>query len=151
MKNQYKRPASFRAVTIIYFGLLIGQAILAMILFYMMQGQTQQLPEAPFNMIIPGAVFFGMAGAYLIGQQRASGIPINGTTQEKLEHFQTSKIIQLALAEGGNLISLVLTFTMANTQYMMWFGIGLAVFILLRPAKDRFMEDYQIGVGESFE
>ncbi len=143
-------PASFKQTQILYYALFAGQAMIGLILFYLMQDNPQDREVVPpFSFIIPGAVLFGIAAAYFIGQKRQSDIPVNGIVQEKLEHFKSSSILKYALAEGGNLISLLLTFTMANSNYMIWFVIGLAVFILLRPKRDQFIED--IRPGEEFE
>ncbi|MEZ4932688.1 MAG: hypothetical protein R2788_11275 [Saprospiraceae bacterium] len=150
MANQIQ-PASFKRTQILYYGLFIGQALMGLVMFYAMETDLKKEVVPPFNFVIPGAVLFGLMASYFIGQMRNNGIPTNGTIQEKLTHYQSTSILKFALMEGGNLISLVLTFMMANTNYLMWFGLGLAAFFLLRPNKDSFMEQYQVKMGEEFE
>lgn len=150
MINQ-PQPATFKRTQIIYYGLFAGQALMGLVLFFVMQDSITQEVVPPFNYVIPGAVLFGITASYFIGQMRNNGIPTNGTTQEKLAHYHFSSILNFALMEGGNLISLVLTFAVANTNYLMWFGLGLAAFVLLRPNKDSFMERYQVKMGEEFD
>ncbi|MEO1258111.1 MAG: hypothetical protein AAFZ15_04915 [Bacteroidota bacterium] len=144
------QPATFKQTQILYYGMFIGQAFMALVIFYLMQEGPENSPVSPFDIIIPGAVVMGFAVSYFIGQQRKNAIPVNGSMQEKLDHYRTTNIIKWALLEGGNLISLVLTFATANTNYLLWFGLGLAAFVLLRPSKDKFMEEYQIKSGEDF-
>ena len=145
------QPATFKQTQIAYYAMFMGQAFIALMIFYLMQESNGNAPESPFDIIIPGAVVIGFAASYFIAQQRKNGIPVNGSVQEKIDHYRTTSIMKWAIMEGGNLISLVLTFVMANTNYLMWFGLGLAAFVLLRPAKDKFMEEYQINNAEEFK
>ena len=147
-----QQPATFKQTYILYYALFAGQALIGLILFYLMQDTPQDKEVVfPFNFLIPGAVVFGIVGAYFIGQMKQNDIPTNGTIQEKLDYFRNSSIMKYAIAEGGNLISLVLTYAMASSNYMIWFVVGLTYFIMLRPSKEKFMEDYQVGHGEEFE
>ena len=146
-----QQPASFKQIQILYYALFMGQAFMALVIFYLMQEGYENSPEFPFDIIIPGAVVMGFAISYFIGQQRKNDIPVNGNMQEKLDHYRTTNILKWAILEGGNLISLILTFVMASTNYLLWFGLGLAAFVLLRPAKDKFMEEYQVKSREDFE
>ena len=152
MKTNQQQPASFKKTQILYYSLFIGQVLMGIIFFYIMRmGEINTLVVPPYNFIIPGAVVIGWLASYYVGQLRGNSIPEEGSTQEKLEHYQTSSLFKYALAEGGNLISLVFTFMMANTNYLIWFGFGLAAFILLKPNREQFMDQYKVRDGEEFE
>lgn len=143
--------ASFKKTQILYYGLFIGQALMGIVMFYIMQDSMEKEVMPPFNFIIPGAVLFGILSSRFIGQIKNNNIPTNGSIQEKLTHYQSSSILKFALMEVGNLISLVLAFVMANTGDLIWFGIGLAAFVLLMPKRDAFIETYHVKPGEEFE
>ena len=144
-----QQPATFKSTLIIYWAMFLGQFLIGTILMFVMDGE-EKTPDAPFDIIIPLAAIMGAAGAYFIGHKRKGSIPIAGTVQEKLDHYRTSNVLKYALAEGGNLIALILIFTMAGTNYLIWFGLGLVAFVLLRPNKDQFKMEYEIGHGERF-
>lgn len=146
-----QQPATFKSTQILYWAMFLGQFLMGVVLFYVV-GAADQIPSSPFDLIIPAAPILGFAASFFMGQQRKSTIPDqNAPMLEKLEHYRTSNIIKYALAEGGNLICLVLTFIMANETYFIWYGLGLAGFVLLRPNKEQFKTDYGIGHGEEFE
>ncbi len=147
------QPASFKRIQIIFTGLFAGQFMMALALYYVMQQGNAQEREVlpPFNYLIPGVVVVGFAIAYYVGLWRNKNLPVKATTQEKLEHFQTTSMLKYAFAEGGNLISLVLTFLQGNTNYLMFFGLGLAAFVFLKPDRNVFISQYDIGVGEEFD
>lgn len=141
-----KKPASFKSSTIIYYALFIGQAFMGGIIFFVKSGEEMQGEVlSPYNMLIPLAVFAGSMGAYLLRQHFTKSIPVSGSTQDKLEHFQRYNTVGYAVAEGGNLMSLMLAFIFGNINSFLWFGIGLGIFLLFRPDRSRFIEDYQVN------
>ncbi|HFA50704.1 MAG TPA: hypothetical protein ENJ95_16980 [Bacteroidetes bacterium] len=151
MSTQNIQPNSFKATIIIYYGLFAGQALMGLIFYYLMQSEGREdTLESPFNIIIPGAVAFGIIASYLVGQYQKNNLPPAGSSaDEKLEHFRRWSIVRFALLEGGNLVALVLAFMFGSINYMLCFVVGLAAFILLRPVKDRFVQDYQVSRSEA--
>ncbi len=153
MTTQTFQPKSFKAIVIIYYALFVGQALLGLVIFFLMQGveRTESL-ESPFNIIIPGAVALGIIGAYYIGQYQKNNLPpMSSTADEKLEHFRRWSVARFAIAESGNLASLVLAFLFGSINYMTYFVIGLAAYILLRPIKEKFIDDYKLGQSEAMK
>ena len=146
MENQ---PNLFKQTQIIYIGLLVGQVLMGVILFFMMQKiGSDRTVEFPFNYVIPAAVVFGIIGSQFFQKKQMASIPTSGSLDEKLAHFRRMGIMKWAVAEGGNLFSLILTFLFGNIVSYMWFGIGVVMFAFLRPTLDKFAMDYQLSQKE---
>lgn len=143
------RPNLFKQTQIVYIGLLLGQVLMGVILFFLLQKMERELSaEFPFNYIIPGAVVFGIIAAQFFQRKQSESIPTSGSLEEKMAHFRKWGIMKWAVAEGGNLISLILTFLFGNIVSYLWFGIGVVMFAFLRPTLDKFATDYQLSQKE---
>lgn len=146
--NTMNQPTTFKHLQIIYFALLLGQVFMGLVIFFLMKDQAAGTVEVPFNFIIPGAVIFGIIGSQFLQRKQNGSIPTSGTPDEKFAHFRKWGIMKWAIAEGGNLLSLVLTFIMGNMTTYTWFGVGLVMFAFLRPTLDKFATDYQLSPNE---
>jgi hypothetical protein len=148
MENHTKTNP-FKQTQIIYFGLLIGQVLMGVLLFLLMQKmELERSVESPFNLIIPGAVAVGIIASQFLQRKQTESLPISASIGQKLEHFRKWGIMKWAVAEGGNLLSLVLTFLFGNITTYIWFGVGVVMFAFLRPTLDKFANDYQISQTE---
>ena len=135
-----------------YFGLLVGQVLMGVLLFFLMQKmELERQVESPYNFIIPGAVILGIIASQFFQRKQMEGLPTSAPLSEKLAHFRKWGIVKWAVAEGGNLVSLILTFLFGNITTYIWFGVGVLMFAFLRPTLDKFATDYQISQSERDE
>lgn len=144
-----QKPNLFKQTQILYFALLLGQVLMGVMLFMLMKGRPADAPvDFPFNYIIPAAVVLGIVASQLFHRKQNASIPTSAPLDEKLAHFRKWGIMKWAVAEGGNLLSLILTFLLGNITTYVWFGVGVVMFAFLRPTLDKFASDYQLSQKE---
>ena len=79
---------------------------------------------------------------YLLGrrsQQKLEGV------HAKFNHYRTSNIVRFAMLEGGNLFAIVIVLLTGSTFFYLFFGLGMAVFLMARPSKENFINDYNVS------
>ena len=144
-----QQPTTFKTVQILFYALLGGQLFFGLVIFFLMKNDlADRSVESPYHIIIPMAVVLGIAASRMIWQKQKGGIPLKASAKEKIEHYRRALVMRAAIAEGANLIALLFTFSFATIPYLLWFGLGIATFALLRPTLDGFSQEYQLTQNE---
>jgi hypothetical protein len=129
--------------------MLAGQVLIGLILWYLMMGKANQSELYPgYKWIAPVAVLGCIAVSFLLGNKHREGIPALTKLDEKLDHFRRTSIVRYALVEGGNLIAVLLAFMSSDDSLLLWFALGIAAFVLLRPSLDDFAGRYSLSDSE---
>lgn len=67
------------------------------------------------------------------------------TLSAKLTHYRMSCLFRWIMLEFANLLVIFIAFIERNTTILVYFTIGLLVFLTTRPTQERFENDYQIN------
>lgn len=137
---------NFSQLQILFYALLAGQVLMGAALWFLMKNRTAQEGHDAdlYRLIVPVVVIGGVVVSLLIRRMMKRQAASLTTLQEKVEHFWKMWILRAAIQEGGNLMAAVLAFIAGSTYLLLWFVIGVAAFLLLRPSLFAFGNDYDV-------
>ncbi len=142
MKNEFKQTI------LLYWALLAGQIIFALVVVFMTKSNTDAAlswPSGSFPGVIgPVVVLAGLMGARTVNQLNMKNAPENAPLPEKVSHFRKSVIMRSALIEGCNLFMVVLTLLDANLFWILCFAAGILGFWFFKPTLEEFSENYKL-------
>lgn len=141
----------FKGNYIIYYALVAGQVLIALVLSYLMMGNEISFSwktESPLYLIAPilmlGCISFG---SFLFIKRMEEAKTVKGLSN-KLEHYRSSIILRSGLLEGANLVCIIFYFLEQNYFFLFLFFLGLGAFLLVRPSADNFREKYRLTEEE---
>ena len=143
----------FKQIVLIYAALMVGQIIFCMAIILVVTSTADPTPKEMLlgDFFPPLYHFAGIGLAYLLNRtRRLVGMELEGLAN-KVEHYRTTVIVRSALLEMPNLLSIILTFITGNLNYLLWFCIGLLVFLYFRPSAEQFIRDYALSGKEERE
>ncbi len=148
------KRTTFREINVTYLALLIGQlGIGAIVVFFIYNGNpVDGGTPAPysFSMVIPALFVGGLGVAYFLDNQRKTqAATLNFDLPRKLNHYKISVLLRSAIIEGVNLCAAIVALVGGNISYMLYFAVGLLVFLYYRPSKDAFINRYKISASET--
>lgn len=143
----------FKNFNIIYYALLAGQIMIAIVIVGVLNGGN--LGSIPFSFgsvftIVAAVLFAGILPLSLVlykqGIKEAKTMDLS--LSEKFTHYRMFCTRRLAMLEGPAMISMVLFFLENNYFFLFLFAIELLLFSQLRPTPEQFSEDFNLSVDE---
>lgn len=138
----------YRSTTVLFYALLAGQIFFCLVVVYLVMDYGPR-PEADAVAISPLyallAVVTTAAGAYYMNQLRtrqAAQLRIN--LDAKLLHYRTTVILRSAIMEAGNFLALTMALLLMNMQPLLFFALGLLIFLYFRPREDEVIRTYRL-------
>jgi MFS family permease len=144
----------FRSLTILYFGLLIGQVAFAAITLYLnleLLFQPDDSLRDIFIYIVPIFVVNGFATGHLIYKSRLKKIKKHNSLTSKMGEYRGAMIIRLAMLEGASLFAIVVYLLTADLIFIAMSGLIIAFFIILRPTSDKISMDLELNSTEKLQ
>ena len=140
-----------RSLNIIYFALIGGQFILFGIIMYLMNGSEIE-PHAEnlrmLRMFIPIVSVSTVAMSYaLYNKRREQGAALENIAL-KTSHYRVSNILRWAIVESGNMFALIAVFLTGSNFFLIFFLLGMGVFLVYRPNISGFVQDYSLNSSE---
>ncbi len=145
------RSPSFRTIFLIYMALLLGQIVFCFIvLFLLTQPDRPPLEDSsayPFLGLL--VVFLSAGAAWFLNKLRIDSLAkLRANFGGKLLHYQTSVILRSAVVESGNLFCLVLALLEGSLGPILYFCVGLGLFLFFRPKPDEMTQYYDLTTAE---
>ncbi len=143
----------FKQIVLIYAALMVGQILFCMAIILVVTSTADSYPK---EMLVgeyfpPLYHFTGIGLAYFLNRsRRLAGMELGGLAN-KVEHYRTTVIVRSAILEIPNLLSIIFTLITGNLNYLLWFCIGLLVFLYFRPSAEQFIRDYALSGKEERE
>ena len=140
--------AQFRVTGIIYGALIFGLITFFTIALYIVENkkiEPIQSIDDIFEILIPLAGFAAMFLARNIYNKNISSVNYNEDLVSKINKYRTFKIIQWALVESVGFLSNVGFIITRNYLHAIVFLFMLGFFILIRPSKKQFLNDFKIS------
>ncbi|MCH7772835.1 MAG: hypothetical protein IH784_00295 [Bacteroidetes bacterium] len=138
----------FRVTGIIYGALIFGLITFFTIALFIVENKKfepiQSIDEI-FKLLIPLAGFAAMFLAWGIYNKNISSLNYNEDLLSKITKYRTFKIIQWALVESVGFLSNVGFIITGNYLHAIVFLFMLGFFILIRPSKEQFFNDFKIS------
>ena len=140
-----------RSLILVYFGLLTGQIVFAVITFAVNKQLMEPMAEdlrVVFIYIVPVFVINGFVTGQLIYRNRLRKIKRLDTLASKLGEYKSAFMIRLAMLEGAFLFAIIIYLLTADLIFMGMSGIIIAYFLVLRPTIDRISADMELNSTE---
>lgn len=155
MTFQRTPPANdFKRSYILYYALIAGQVLIALIISYLMIGSEITFSwdmSNPFHLTAPILMLSCISMSSLLFTKKMEEAKSITGLFPKLEHYRSAIILRSALLEGANLICIIFYFLELNYFFLLLFFIGLGAFLLIRPSEDMFKEKYRLTEEERLE
>lgn len=140
--------AQFRVTGIIYGALIFGLITFFTIALYIVENkkiEPIQSIDDIFKLLIPLAGFAAMFLARSIYNKNISSVNYNEDLLSKINKYRSFKIIQWTLVESVGFLSNVGFIITGNYLHAIVFLFMLGFFILIRPSKEQFFNDFKIS------
>jgi|SRR3990172_4241083 len=140
--------SQFKLISIIYGALIIGQIIFFAVALFLVENlkiKPDQSLDEIFRLLIPLLGIVAMFFAHRFYNNKISAISENDELSIKLIKFRSYKIIQWAEIEAASLISIIAFILTGNYLYVIVFLFMIGFFILNRPSKEIFVNDFKIS------
>ena len=140
---------TMKSLNVIYLALILGQLSFMAVVIYLI---SDSVPDSSnMNLLrtfIPVVSVSTVAISYILyNKRREQGAELDDLVQ-KTSHYRTSNIIRWALVEGGNLFIIVSVLLTGSKFFLIFFALGMGVFIVYRPTIKGFVNDYNLSSSE---
>lgn len=148
-KNHTSRTL-FRSTFLIYVALLLGQVAFSLFTVFLITQPDRMMKEGsdyPFLGIL--VVFLAGGAAWFVNKLRYDQLPkLRFNHDGKLLHYRTTVIMRSAMVEAGNLFCLILALLEGSLTPILYFCIGLVVFLYFRPQLEELAKEYGMSEEE---
>jgi hypothetical protein len=146
---------SFRALNIIFFGLLMGQVTFLAIAYFLVNGDGKYPVDEELHdilrFIVP-TVFLGSLGAsYFVPKMQIQNNLEGKSLEDKLLLYRTSVITRLALIEGPSLFAIVAFLMTGQPYYLIVTLLSLLIFASLKPSTNKCIVELHLSKEEADE
>lgn len=144
LMQQANLPQFFKTLKLLFYFLLAGQILFGGVVWWMLQNQLEK-KHFFSNYGFLAAIILGWmtVSAFVLYRQRLRrGVQLPSLPM-KLSHYRTSSIFRWAMLEMGNLAVIIIAFMELNSQLMLLFLVGMAVFLLTIPSEEVFEREYK--------
>jgi hypothetical protein len=145
----FNPQGAVKALPIIHLGLLMGQVLFAIVVYYITPQKGFSLNENdPFVFVAIALAAGGFIGGNLIFKQTLAKIPPDATLSQKIAAYQTAFIIRAALMEGPSLFSIAVYMLGGNLFFLAVTALIVLYFITFRPTKEKITADLNLDYSE---
>lgn len=142
----------FRAIIVVYYGLLIGQVIFGLLTVYLIN-YIQISPEGNdlkdvFLYIVPFFVVGGVIASYLVFNNRLKAIDPGCGLTLKLTEYRSALIVRYALLEGPSLFCIVTYLVTGYIVFILLAAFIIFIFLTIKPSRERAIRDLKPNADE---
>lgn len=137
-----------KSLQIIFTALVAGSVICLTAFYFLPQEQQNLLPEDGIAVRVPVLIVLLLAAGFFIGRNRIQAARNLDTLKEKMTAYRAALILRWALLEGSILLAGVSFFLSRYLILLGVAGIGLVVFLLFFPSRNRIITDLEFSSSE---
>lgn len=144
----------FSTIKIIFFVLLAGQTIYFFVgLLLIQSGKMEDTGglNTIFMFITPVVILSSILASKFIYTRQVAAVDKTSSLENKLASYRTSNLISLALLEGANIFNISVMIITASYFFAALCVIILALFVLNRPNKEKFIMDYEVSADDALK
>lgn len=142
----------FRSLQIIYYVLIFGQLLFAFITIFLTYDQEVGLEEKGvtdiFIYIVPIFVIGGLIGSFLLFKNRLEASKREPDLIKKMVNYRSALIIRYSFLDGPSLFAIVIYLISYNIFFLALSGFIIIIFLLIKPTKERAINDLMLSPGE---
>lgn len=137
----------FKALNIIFFALLAGQLLFAIVVVYLngqQEAETSYLLGPETDPMAVGAYVLAMVffSRFIDSMWKKQISTVLRVQRPAFAHYRTNVIIRLAILEGASLLTIVFAMVTNNSTLFLCTAFVLAAFWMARPTVEEFTERY---------
>jgi hypothetical protein len=144
----------FQTLNILFFGLVMGPAMLAIVALGLIQTGTfippgGEMMGVVFGTLVPGVGIGAFFASKMVFERRIVAVIARPTLEEKLEGYRTELILKYALLESPAIFAFM---AYLMTGSMLFFAIGTAMLLfmlMVRPTRDGAVMHLALGGDEA--
>ncbi|HRH49803.1 MAG TPA: hypothetical protein PLP23_13700 [Panacibacter sp.] len=152
MPAQETTPAYLKAFTILFFALLLGQLLFALIAFVLVFtgsfSGTDKETEKVFVYMVPLLQISLFIAAHTIFKKRIEPTKAGNNLPEKLAAYRALYILRFALIEGATLFAIIAYLVTGVALIGVFIAIGILSFLTLKPSKEKLVKELELGTDE---
>lgn len=150
LNRNHSSKALFRSTYLIYVALLIGQIFFCFItVFLITQPDRLQKEGSDYPFLALLVLFLAGGAAWFVNNlRRQQAQQISANFDGKLLHYRTTVIMRSAMVEAGNLFCLILAMLEGSLSPILFFCLGLGLFLYFRPQVAEVSEVYGMSGQE---
>ena len=152
--NSFTAEKFFTTMNVLFFTLISGQTIYFIIgLFLIQSGNIEGFDglNTILMFITPVVILSSILASKFIYTKQVTMFDKNLSLENKLVSYRTANIVRLALLEGANIFNISIMIITANYFFAALFIIIIALFLLNRPAKAKFILEYEISADDALK
>lgn len=142
----------FRSLQIIYYSLIFSQLIFVFVTLYLNYNQKIELSENDENdiflYIVPAMVVGGLIGSFLLFKNRLEASKREPDLINKMVNYRSALIVRYSFLEGPSLFAIVIYLISYNIFFLALSGFIIIIFLLIKPTKDKAINDLMLSPGE---
>ena len=150
LQDHRSSRALVRSTFLIYVSLVLGQVIFSLFTVFLITQPDRDLKEGsdyPFLGIL--VVFLAAGAAWFVNKLRKDQLPkLRFNHDGKLLHYRTTVIMRSAMVEAGNLFCLILALLEGSLAPILYFCVGMVVFLYFRPQLAELVQLYGMNEEE---
>jgi hypothetical protein len=147
-KIQQNFAQYLRALQIMFFALFAGSTIVLIMFYFMAPDGSESLSGDGFIMYIPLVMLTLIAGAFYLGRNRIEAARQLRDLKQKMTAYRAALILRWALIEGSVLMTSVFFFLTRDIQLLIVAGVGIVIFALFFPSRERIITDLELSGSE---
>ena len=141
----------YRSIYLLYVALFLGQILMGFVIIFLITRPDHALKDGSDYPTL-GLLIILLAGgaAWWINSMRREQIfkLRFANLLEKMQHYRTSILIRSAITEAANLFCLVIALLESSLTPLLFFCLGLGVFLFFRPKSQEFIANYGLDGEE---
>ena len=144
----------FLSLQIVYYALIAGQLIFALLTFYLIRsglfdGEQAELRNI-FIYIVPVFVVGGLFISHLLFKSFMNTARGKKNLYEKLTFYRSALIIRYALLEGPSFFAIVVYLLTGDYLFLGMSGLIIITFFTLKPSAERALNDLELNPEEAY-
>lgn len=147
-KKKRMTPKNYlRTLSILHYIIFAGILLLASYIYSLNSNATLDLsPENDiFFYVVPAISILGFIGSNIIFKTYLNSLSINNSLKSKLTGYQSASLIKYALIEAPAFLSIIMFMDEGNLYYMIIAGVLIAYFFMLRPSKEKIINNLNLN------
>lgn len=140
----------FKELTILHLAMLVGQVLMAAILYYIHEGNyTSGLDfRNIFSILVLAAVIIGFAGSFFIPKKMIEKAKTSKDLKEKMGRYRAALVVKWAFLESGTMVPLILFYITGNLTFLMMGGAMIAFFASTNPSPKKAIQELNLKQAE---
>jgi len=142
---------NLKKLHLLFTALAVGQILFCGIVLYLIlmkdfKGVDMQARDI---YLAPSIILLAAAGtAYALNQVLSKRGRRMQFLTSKVQQYSITSIVRLAIVEGANLLILIITLLSGQVNSLLFFALGMLVFLYFRPSREDFVQLFELSAEE---